>query len=86
MGRTFVHLTVGAAVAASIALGTAASGAAPPARPTERVDPAIYQMCMATINPTRAQVLAMPNDQRTELLTVENWCQRLAVRTNVLPH
>lgn len=51
----------------------------------ERVSLPIYKMCLAVINPTAAQVNALPADQKTELLAVEDWCSAFAIRTNPTP-
>jgi hypothetical protein len=80
-------VAIGAGAGIGLAVASPSSGSAfMPIKPgytqSEPVGRITYQMCLDTINPTQAQILALPKDQQIEIYAVENWCQAFAIRTN----
>lgn len=83
-----MRLALGALAAVVAAVLLSVALIRPPSSPTiprsEKVDSWTLQLCEDAINGTHAQLLTLPADQRSEVLQVTNYCNRLAINTNNL--
>jgi hypothetical protein len=75
----------GIAIAIAATVGGSSVAAASPPKPKVVMSRFITRVCEVSVNGTRAEFLAAPKGQQRELLSIERYCEKIEIASNVWP-